>query len=296
MKRTKGLLKRCLVVLAIVTPIAIVERSFNRHQVSTTTSTSSLFASPTSTSRRLTHHHHHDKAPKITGGDDDNTPQYNINTNPDGTISPGDTTKRKHDHRFKPADSFKHDAHSTYSSLLFTVLSLSFSAFFVFLGLALVCDDYLSPALSVLCAHYRLPHDVAGATLVSLGSAAPALCMNAQATAQGDVALSLPAIFGSAILAFGAIPALCVLAGGRGEGLIFATWPVVRDSLAYVVSLLLALYFLRDGSVSAYESGCLTALYALYLQKPGSFPGKGRTGRTHARRWRTRDGGPTRLD
>ena len=49
---------------------------------------------------------------------------------------------------------------------------------FVFLGLAIVCDDYLCPAIDILCARLRIPDEAAGASFLAFGSAAPEIMIN----------------------------------------------------------------------------------------------------------------------
>ena len=76
------------------------------------------------------------------------------------------------------------------------------------------------------------------------------------------VTMSLPAILGSAIIAFGMIPSICSIAVGDMK---LSTWAVMRDSVIYVVAVALMWNFLEDGVVDLRESFILTALYFAYL-------------------------------
>lgn len=46
---------------------------------------------------------------------------------------------------------------------------------YMFIGLAIICDDYFVPALEVICKVLNLREDVAGATFMAAGSSAPEL-------------------------------------------------------------------------------------------------------------------------
>ncbi len=147
-------------------------------------------------------------------------------------------------------------------SLAISVPYLTVCAFLTFLALAIVCDDHLCPAIDVICEELGLSDDIAGATLLAFGSSAPEIFMNIAATASGHVGLSLPAILGSAIIAFGIIPPACTFASGTMN---LVTWPLLRDSGMYVVSLFLMRMYLDDGDIGLHESGSLTGLYFAYL-------------------------------
>ena len=49
-------------------------------------------------------------------------------------------------------------------------------------ALAIVCDEYLCPAIEEICERLQIPDDVAGATLLALGSSAPEIIVNVAAT------------------------------------------------------------------------------------------------------------------
>ena len=46
---------------------------------------------------------------------------------------------------------------------------------YVFLGIAIVCDDYFVSSLEKICDKLNLSEDVAGATFMAAGSSAPEL-------------------------------------------------------------------------------------------------------------------------
>ena len=42
-----------------------------------------------------------------------------------------------------------------------------------FIGISVLCDEYLCPALDEVCEKLKMPRSLAGATLVAFGSSAP---------------------------------------------------------------------------------------------------------------------------
>ncbi|OQR96153.1 sodium/potassium/calcium exchanger 4-like [Achlya hypogyna] len=137
---------------------------------------------------------------------------------------------------------------------------------YLFLGLAIVCDDYLVPAIETLCEKLKIPEEAAGASFLAFGSAAPEILLNAVATAEGQLESmesSLSAIQGSAIIAFALIPALCALVSPSS---LAVSWgPMARDSLVYIISLGALVYTMRDSNVTAWDSALLCIIYLVYL-------------------------------
>jgi len=147
--------------------------------------------------------------------------------------------------------------------------------FFVFVALALVCDDFLCPAIEAICEHFNVPEDIAGASLLALGSSAPEIVMNALGTMTGKIELSLPAVLASGLIGFGFVPPLCAAvapAAGPSDGawwrrrtMTLRTWPILRDSVAYVVVVTFLFISSADGEMSLGESGALVAAYVAYM-------------------------------
>ena len=102
--------------------------------------------------------------------------------------------------------------------LLLVIIELA-AVLWLFLALAKVCDDFLVPALEILCERFAIPDEAAGASILAFGSSAPEILINVAAvTGTGDVDLSINAIMGSAIIAYGLIPGLCALCASRTRG------------------------------------------------------------------------------
>jgi Fe-S cluster biogenesis protein NfuA len=87
-----------------------------------------------------------------------------------------------------------------------------------FLALAIICDDYLVPPIEHFCERYQIPDEAAGASFLAFGSSAPEIVIASIATLGGaapddpdgdDTGLST--VLGSAVLAFGLIPAVSAM-------------------------------------------------------------------------------------
>ena len=84
------------------------------------------------------------------------------------------------------------------------------------------------PAVEVFIVQFQVPEEVAAVTLVAFGSAAPELFLNSVSAVAHTSDLSLSAILGSGMIAFGLIPALCVLYSSRYE-MKLKLFPILRE-------------------------------------------------------------------
>eukprot|EP00756_Hemistasia_phaeocysticola_P038915 Hpha_TRINITY_DN16789_c0_g4::TRINITY_DN16789_c0_g4_i1::g.80391::m.80391 len=134
-----------------------------------------------------------------------------------------------------------------------------------FFSLAVVCDAHLVPAIEVICERWKIPDAVAGASFLAFGSSAPEVMINAAAVAQPEpkIEMSLPAMFGSAMIAFGLIPALCTfVVQGQLE---LDPVPIARDTVCYALSLLLLISILQDGEVTWKDAAFLVLAFIVYM-------------------------------
>ena len=134
---------------------------------------------------------------------------------------------------------------------------------YCFAGLAAVCDKYLVVSLETLCVRWGIREDVAGATFMAFGSAAPEIIINAIGTITGESDLGVGAIIGSGMIAFSCIPGLCALVAG-GD-LMLKRRPLARDSLMYLLALVCLTLFFRDGFITIEESAVLFGMYVFYV-------------------------------
>eukprot|EP00929_Paragymnodinium_shiwhaense_P009038 TRINITY_DN113065_c0_g1_i1.p1 TRINITY_DN113065_c0_g1~~TRINITY_DN113065_c0_g1_i1.p1 ORF type:complete len:434 (-),score=96.17 TRINITY_DN113065_c0_g1_i1:429-1730(-) len=144
-------------------------------------------------------------------------------------------------------------------------LGLLAATIYCFIGLAVLCDDFLVPNIEFICGRFSIPDEVAGATLLALGAAAPELAIMTVATAYGTPDVGSDVLLQSSMIAFGAIPALCILTVRRTLKL--QVYPLLRDTLFYVLGLstLFTLLHVNDGVMEVKDNAILIAEYIVYL-------------------------------
>jgi len=144
-----------------------------------------------------------------------------------------------------------------------------FCLFYSFIGLAIVCDEHMVPSLDTLCHRWGIGEDVAGATFMAFGSAAPEMIINVVATIQAQTSdpettsLGVSAILGSGMIAFSLIPAACGFFAT--SELYLKRRPLFRDEFFYLTSLGILIYIMYDGVVHPWEAGLLVLNYSIYL-------------------------------
>ncbi|XP_022308774.1 sodium/potassium/calcium exchanger 5-like isoform X2 [Crassostrea virginica] len=134
---------------------------------------------------------------------------------------------------------------------------------YVFGALAIVCDDYFCASLEVICDELNLQEDVAGATFMAAGSSAPEFftALIGVFIAESDVGVGT--IVGSAVFNILFIVGVCGLFAGM---IVRLTWyPVLRDSLFYLLSVAALIITIYDNEVQWYESLIMFILYILYI-------------------------------
>jgi len=137
------------------------------------------------------------------------------------------------------------------------------AAFYMFWAIAIVCDDYFVPCLEIICDKMGLQSDVAGATFMALGSSAPELFASVIGVfvTHGDIGVGT--ILGSAV--FNVLFVIGVCGIGAGTVLYLAWWPLVRDSMFYLLSLVILMLVLMDNVVVWSEATAMVCSYSIYL-------------------------------
>lgn len=93
------------------------------------------------------------------------------------------SSEDNHDVQIASGRRLEEDPKSDFPTDLFTMterrngaLVLHFiGMIYMFIGLAIVCDDYFVSALEVICERFNISDDVAGATFMAAGGSAPEL-------------------------------------------------------------------------------------------------------------------------
>nr|XP_023830337.1 sodium/potassium/calcium exchanger 4-like [Salvelinus alpinus] len=158
---------------------------------------------------------------------------------------------------------FPEDMFPTTSAKSGAVLLTVFAALYMFLALAIICDDYFVPSLEKICEKLDLSEDVAGATFMAAGSSAPELFASIIGVfiTHGDVGVGT--IVGSAVFNILCIIGVCGIFAG--QVVVLGWWSVFRDSFYYVLSILALIAFIYDGKVVWWESLVLVVMYCGYI-------------------------------
>ncbi|XP_047486057.1 probable sodium/potassium/calcium exchanger CG1090 isoform X3 [Penaeus chinensis] len=136
-------------------------------------------------------------------------------------------------------------------------------SFYMFLGIAIVCDEYFVPSLEMICDSLQMSEDVAGATFMAAGSSAPELATSVIAVfvAKDDIGIS--GVIGSAVFNIMFVISVCALFAG--QVIVINWWPLIRDSTFYCISICGLLLTIYNERVNWYESVFLLLLYVLYI-------------------------------
>ncbi len=130
--------------------------------------------------------------------------------------------------------------------------------------LGIVTNEYFIISLDQISHRLRLPHNVAGASLMAMGSSAPELAIALLTLFQkGGIHSDVGAgtIVGSAVFNILVITGMSALARPAR-----ITWNVVvRDVVVYIASIGILLLIFRDGTVTLIEALTLVAMYGVYI-------------------------------
>lgn len=121
-----------------------------------------------------------------------------------------------------------------------------FVMFYMFYGLAFVCDNYFEDSLEDISVALHLSDDVAGATFMAMGSSAPELVTSMIGTLSGLGALGVSTIVGSAVFNVLIIIGLC---GVFAPGAQLSWYPLVRDGICYGISIIALFSFLSSDGI-----------------------------------------------
>ncbi|XP_054716236.1 probable sodium/potassium/calcium exchanger CG1090 isoform X2 [Uloborus diversus] len=138
-----------------------------------------------------------------------------------------------------------------------------FVSLYMFLGLSIICDEYFVPSLEKMCKLLNIQSDVAGATFMAAGSSAPELATAVIAVFIAKDDIGIGTVVGSAVYNIAFVIGICGLFAGRD--IYLKWWPMFRDCVFYLISILALLFALRDENVTWVESVLFLSLYTLYI-------------------------------
>ncbi|KFV06228.1 Sodium/potassium/calcium exchanger 1 [Tauraco erythrolophus] len=138
-----------------------------------------------------------------------------------------------------------------------------FGMMYVFVALAIVCDEYFVPALGVITEKLQISEDVAGATFMAAGGSAPELFTSLIGVFISHSNVGIGTIVGSAVFNILFVIGTCALFSR--EILHLTWWPLFRDISFYIVDLLMLILFFLDSVIDWWESLVLLTAYATYV-------------------------------
>ncbi|GBG25547.1 Sodium/potassium/calcium exchanger 1 [Hondaea fermentalgiana] len=137
-----------------------------------------------------------------------------------------------------------------------------FLIFYMFMGLAIVCDEYFESSLSALCEDLKLKEDVAGATFMAAGGSAPELFSSIIGVFVAKSDIGFGTIVGSATFNVLFVIAACAFVTNN---LALSWWPLTRDCVFYCISIVVLVTCIIDQEIAVSDSVALLIMYCLYI-------------------------------
>ncbi|XP_017888222.1 sodium/potassium/calcium exchanger Nckx30C [Ceratina calcarata] len=134
---------------------------------------------------------------------------------------------------------------------------------YMFVALAIVCDEFFVPSLDVIIEKLEIADDVAGATFMAAGGSAPELFTSIIGVFVSFDDVGIGTIVGSAVFNILFVIGTCAIFSRTVLSLTW--WPLFRDCSFYSISLLTLIYFFRDNYIYWYEALVLFCFYLAYV-------------------------------
>lgn len=129
--------------------------------------------------------------------------------------------------------------------------------------LAQVSDKYFIDSLDKIGKQFNMSHDMAGATLMAVGSSAPELFVAIIALIKpgGHEEIGIGTIVGSALFNI-----LMIIGAAAFVKKSFLSWqPVTRDMVFYGISIIMLIIAFYDGKIVMFEAAIFVIFYGIYL-------------------------------
>ncbi|XP_017547084.1 sodium/potassium/calcium exchanger 1 isoform X1 [Pygocentrus nattereri] len=138
-----------------------------------------------------------------------------------------------------------------------------FGMIYMFVSLAIVCDEFFVPTLGVITDKLEISDDVAGATFMAAGGSAPELFTSLIGVFISHSNVGIGTIVGSAVFNILFVIGMCALFSR--EMLYLTWWPLFRDVSFYILDLIMLIIFFLDNTIMWWESIMLVGGYATYV-------------------------------
>ncbi|XP_054665374.1 sodium/potassium/calcium exchanger 2 isoform X3 [Grus americana] len=187
--------------------------------------------------------------------------------NENGTPDPRTSTKDKAEHDNATDDHAKgeypEDLFSLEERRKGAVILHVIGMIYMFIALAIVCDEFFVPSLTVITEKLTISDDVAGATFMAAGGSAPELFTSLIGVFISHSNVGIGTIVGSAVFNILFVIGMCALFSR--EILNLTWWPLFRDVSFYIVDLILLIIFFLDNLIMWWESLTLLTAYFCYV-------------------------------
>uniref|UniRef100_A0A3Q2FIY6 Sodium/potassium/calcium exchanger 1 n=1 Tax=Cyprinodon variegatus TaxID=28743 RepID=A0A3Q2FIY6_CYPVA len=134
---------------------------------------------------------------------------------------------------------------------------------YMFVSLAIVCDEFFVPALGVITDKLEISDDVAGATFMAAGGSAPELFTSLIGVFISHSNVGIGTIVGSAVFNILFVIGMCAIFSR--EMLHLTWWPLFRDINFYILDLIMLIVFFLDNVIWWWESLMLVLGYISYV-------------------------------
>ena len=134
---------------------------------------------------------------------------------------------------------------------------------YMFVALAIVCDEFFVPSLDVIIEKLDIQDDVAGATFMAAGGSAPELFTSVIGVFVSFDDVGIGTIVGSAVFNILFVIGMCAIFSRTV--LTLTWWPLFRDCTFYSASLITLIIFFRDNHIYWYEALVLFCFYLAYV-------------------------------
>uniref|UniRef100_A0A6I8PNP4 Solute carrier family 24 member 2 n=1 Tax=Ornithorhynchus anatinus TaxID=9258 RepID=A0A6I8PNP4_ORNAN len=138
-----------------------------------------------------------------------------------------------------------------------------FGMIYMFVALAIVCDEFFVPSLTVITEKLAISDDVAGATFMAAGGSAPELFTSLIGVFIAHSNVGIGTIVGSAVFNILFVIGMCALFSR--EILNLTWWPLFRDVSFYIIALIMLIVFFLDNFIMWWESLILLTAYFCYV-------------------------------
>uniref|UniRef100_A0A3P8RI85 Sodium/potassium/calcium exchanger 1 n=1 Tax=Amphiprion percula TaxID=161767 RepID=A0A3P8RI85_AMPPE len=134
---------------------------------------------------------------------------------------------------------------------------------YMFVALAIVCDEFFVPGLEVITNKLEISDDVAGATFMAAGGSAPELFTSLIGVFISHSNVGIGTIVGSAVFNILFVIGMCAIFSR--EMLHLTWWPLFRDVTFYILDLIMLIVFFLDNMILWWESILLVLGYFSYV-------------------------------